>query len=378
MSWESNTLRQALREELPEYNFDALEIFPSNSPQIVAPLRADKITVIGTGVLGKATKYRMVNKRRSYYGTYSCAAYLNWIYFSDTQYNQEEFEKVLREAVTRCPDKPAGETKPAAEKKTPKKRVVSGGMGSIGKLKGRCASALVRFWSEMDVPEDDTIGKYVIVTLRILRYERLQRVRHAAGKDGFLGLNVGGNEFWISPQPIPKPAKFTCFGRRGGDDVDVKQEHRAVVKHRSRPHRSVFGKWVTGRLPLEAKRIESIPCRFQLAIWVRQHQINDAFPSTLRYGRAADVFHGDIGQDGLNAPCYSLGYLGGPWVIFPAHGLSALIGTDDAIDLRHLFASPLHFNGLFAPSFLLAHWTVWPPLLKLSIAFSRSAAFTSK
>ena len=46
-------------------------------------------------------------------------------------------------------------------------------MGSIGSLKGRCASALVRFWSELDVPEDDTIGKYVIVTLRVLKHEGL-------------------------------------------------------------------------------------------------------------------------------------------------------------------------------------------------------------
>jgi hypothetical protein len=46
-------------------------------------------------------------------------------------------------------------------------------MGSIGSLKGRCASALVRFWSELDVPEDDTIGKYIIVTLRFLKFEGL-------------------------------------------------------------------------------------------------------------------------------------------------------------------------------------------------------------
>ena len=78
--------------------------------------------------------------------------------------------------MARCPDKPATEAKPAAEKKTAKKkRPSSGGMGSIGSLKGRCASALVRFWSELDVPEDDTIGKYVIVTLRILKYEGLSR-----------------------------------------------------------------------------------------------------------------------------------------------------------------------------------------------------------
>jgi hypothetical protein len=78
--------------------------------------------------------------------------------------------------VARCPDKPAVEAKPAAKTKTTKKKhPSSGGMGSIGSLKGRCASALVRFWSEMDVPADDTIGKYIIVTLRILKYEGLSR-----------------------------------------------------------------------------------------------------------------------------------------------------------------------------------------------------------
>jgi hypothetical protein len=56
---------------------------------------------------------------------------------------------------------------------TKKKQSSPGGMGRIGSLKGRCASALVRFWSELDVPEGDTIGKYVIVTLRILKYEGL-------------------------------------------------------------------------------------------------------------------------------------------------------------------------------------------------------------
>ena len=171
-------VRSTLQQELPEYDFSRMEVYPSSSPQIFAPLRADKITVIGGGVLGKVEKYRMENnrgkKRRAYYKTHSCATYVNWIYFSDTQYGKDEFEKVLREAVARCPDKPAGEPKPAAEKKTAKKKPTSpGGIGGIGRLKGRCASALVRFWSELDVPEDDTIGKYVIVTLRILKYEGL-------------------------------------------------------------------------------------------------------------------------------------------------------------------------------------------------------------
>jgi hypothetical protein len=59
--------------------------------------------------------------------------------------------------------------KPASRKK----KSSPGGMGSIGTLKGRCARALVRFWSELDKPADDTIGKYVIVSLRILKYEGL-------------------------------------------------------------------------------------------------------------------------------------------------------------------------------------------------------------
>jgi hypothetical protein len=98
---------------------------------------------------------------------------LDWIYLSDTQYDQQVFETVLREAVARCPDKPVEDVRPNPSKPRPKKKVLSGGMGSIGKLQGRCASTLVKFWSELDVPEDDTIGKYLIVTLRILRYEGL-------------------------------------------------------------------------------------------------------------------------------------------------------------------------------------------------------------
>jgi hypothetical protein len=58
-----------------------MEIYPSSSPQIFAPLRADKVTVVGTGALGKVRKYRMEEcgdkQRRAYYEAHSCAAYLN-------------------------------------------------------------------------------------------------------------------------------------------------------------------------------------------------------------------------------------------------------------------------------------------------------------
>jgi hypothetical protein len=172
-------VRNVLQEELPQYEFDRLEIYPANSPQVFAPLRNDKITVIGHGILGKVKKYRMeqVNgkRRRQYYNAHSCADYLNWVCFLDTQYDGHAFENVLREAVARCPDKPATEVKPRPSKQRPKKKETSGGMGDIGSLKGRCASTLVRFWSELDVPDEDTIGKYTIVTLRMLKYEGLTR-----------------------------------------------------------------------------------------------------------------------------------------------------------------------------------------------------------
>jgi hypothetical protein len=119
-------VRSVLQQELPEYDFGRTEIFPSSSPQIFAPLRADKITVIASGDLGKVKKYRMEKsgskKQRVYYEAHSCADYLNWIYFSDTQYNEGVFEQVLREAVARCPDKPPVEAKPAAKTKTTKKK----------------------------------------------------------------------------------------------------------------------------------------------------------------------------------------------------------------------------------------------------------------
>ena len=172
-------LRAVLQGELPQYDFSHTEIFPSSSPQIFAPLRADKIMVIGDGVVQKVERYRMpmengTRKRRNY-EAYSCAAYLNWVYFSDSPFNAEVFERNLREAVARCPVTPATDDAPQEEKRTGRKKKTSSGtgMGSIGELRGRCAPVLVNFWSELEVPENDTIGKYLIVTLRVLRYEGL-------------------------------------------------------------------------------------------------------------------------------------------------------------------------------------------------------------
>src|SRR6185295_7086697 len=134
-------------------------------------LRADKFMVIGDGVVQKVPKYRQPlhngKRKRQYYDAYSCAALLNWIYFSDTPYNAQVFEQELRKAVASCPDKPAEEKPPRKTTRSKGKQKTGTGMGSIGRLKGRCASTLVRFWTELDVPEDDTVGKYVIVSLRV-------------------------------------------------------------------------------------------------------------------------------------------------------------------------------------------------------------------
>jgi hypothetical protein len=159
-------VRQVLRQKLPEYNFDGMEIFPSSSPQIFAPLRADKTMVIGSGVVKKAKRYRMVKtsgkKRREYFEAPSCADYLNWVCFSDTPHNTDVFEQHLREAVARCPDVTSNEhpEKKPESRKTKKKKSPAGGMGDIGKLKGRCARTLIKFWLELETPEDDTIGVF--------------------------------------------------------------------------------------------------------------------------------------------------------------------------------------------------------------------------
>jgi hypothetical protein len=198
-------VRQALRYHLPQYDFAGLEIFPSNSPQIFAPLRADKVMVIGSGPVPKANRYRMVKKRngkrtRHYYETYSCAAYLNWVYFCNEPYDSEVFEKLLREGVARCPDQPEA-PKPTRRPKARRKGHRPGGMGDIGKLKGRCARTLINFWSELKKPEEDTIGKFVIVTLRVLKFE---------------GLRADEAVEWVEERL--QALRYTEFGDRLTDD----------------------------------------------------------------------------------------------------------------------------------------------------------------
>ena len=138
--------------------------------------------VIGDGVVKKVERWRNPiqedgRRQRRYYEAYSCRGLPELGHFSDTPFNAQVFEQHLREAVARCPENAsATDDAPNKEKKAAHKNATTSngtGMGSIGQLQGRCAQVLVNFWSELEIPENDTVGKYVIVTLRILKYEGL-------------------------------------------------------------------------------------------------------------------------------------------------------------------------------------------------------------
>ena len=126
----------------------------------------------------KVARYRLPKKngrrKREYYsGVFLCRLPQLDLFLGTRNMTSIYSSDISREAVARCLDKLAEESKPIMLKVKTRKKPSAGGMGSIGNLKGRCASALVRFWTEMDVPEDDTVGKYIIVTLRILKFEGL-------------------------------------------------------------------------------------------------------------------------------------------------------------------------------------------------------------
>lgn len=117
--------------------------------------------------------------------------------------------------------------------------------------------------------------------------------------------------------------------------MNVEKQSRAVINHRTRSHRSVFGKRITSGLSLEAKRIENISCGCELPFRVQQHQIHDAFPCTPRYGGAADVFHADTGQVGSNTCCDPLGDFGGSGVVVPTDRPPFFVRADHSLDLSH-------------------------------------------
>jgi hypothetical protein len=173
-------VRATLAREIPRHDWARVEIYPANSPQVFAPLRPDKVTVIGSGRVGTVPcrRYEVVSGKRKLIpaSILSPAQYLNWVYFEKSPPSLSVLADVLKAACANCPDRAPSSTRTRARRTEvpPCPRPVNGsGMGDIGSMKGRAREALVDFWGGKQTPPADTINKLLVVTLRVLRYEGL-------------------------------------------------------------------------------------------------------------------------------------------------------------------------------------------------------------
>ena len=158
-------IRAHLARELPRYDWSRIEIYPDNSPQVFAPLRPDKSTIIGGGPVQNVERYRYEvvsgKRRRATCQVLSVAQYLNWVHFDQTPPDREALAKALQVGVAACPDiawpevppkeaisKRADAPAPAVSHGNPGKS----GMGDLRALKGQCARVLVDFWSGAEIP----------------------------------------------------------------------------------------------------------------------------------------------------------------------------------------------------------------------------------
>lgn len=168
-------IRAVLTAKFPGHDFSRLEIWPSSLRQIIAPLRLDKINLIGTGELPKVNRWYKDKEtgERIYVKAYSAAAFLNWLYFDKSQVQPEDLAQALEKALSNpLPEKVTS----ARAKKTKKTKIkVSGGTNPIAPYKNRFRQALVDFWSGTTVPADDTLDKFVVPTLRVLYREGLDQ-----------------------------------------------------------------------------------------------------------------------------------------------------------------------------------------------------------
>jgi hypothetical protein len=181
----AETIRRALAQELPGHDWARVEIYPSSSPQVFAPLRPDKATVIGDGRVQMVARHRYEKvsgrRRRVECQAMSAAQYLNWVFFSQTAADRAALEQALRAGLAACPDaapdEPAEASLPAPPPAAARLtgtgvHVHAAGRAELGPLKGRCARVLIDFWSGVEIPPD-TIGTLLIVTLRVLKAEGL-------------------------------------------------------------------------------------------------------------------------------------------------------------------------------------------------------------
>jgi hypothetical protein len=93
----------------------------------------------------------------------NCVNLVKWIYDDRKNVEKSAFMEFLAQNT------PEHEPPPQQPPKPPKSRKAKGvGMGSSGRLKGRCLKTLFDFWTGITLPEKDTIGKYAVVTARLI------------------------------------------------------------------------------------------------------------------------------------------------------------------------------------------------------------------
>jgi len=85
------------------------EVFPHNMTQILLPCRADKTTIIDTGILGKVQRYKVLNGKRVYYDAYSMIDLSDWMNGHE-QCDEITLKQVL-ENVCKCPIKDIADVK---------------------------------------------------------------------------------------------------------------------------------------------------------------------------------------------------------------------------------------------------------------------------
>ncbi|HCS50104.1 MAG TPA: hypothetical protein DIW81_00705 [Planctomycetaceae bacterium] len=73
------------------------EVFPHNMPQILLPFRRDKITIIAGGELNKVDRYKIINRKRVPYITYSMCEFHEW-WRGSQQYDEKALIETLEKA----------------------------------------------------------------------------------------------------------------------------------------------------------------------------------------------------------------------------------------------------------------------------------------
>jgi hypothetical protein len=83
------------------------EVFPFNHPQVLLPMRKDKITIIDTGILPLCTRQKKITKdyvdQMVAYETYSVLGFCQWLH-RGTHFSDQTLEQTLREACAKLPD----------------------------------------------------------------------------------------------------------------------------------------------------------------------------------------------------------------------------------------------------------------------------------